>query len=129
MMQHFLSKRTGNQPALRTKMADEGEYFVCQCFFTHNIFLKEYEAHFVFESEQQFKSDYWRVCTKFTNSKLISTSESSFLNLLQLNISLAELSKGKLHIYRYMRWTCQCLYLPYRHFVTEAARQRDSGRK
>ena len=40
----------------------EGEAFVCQCFFTHNIFLKNYEAHVVFESEEQFQCDYRRVC-------------------------------------------------------------------
>lgn len=40
----------------------EGEAFVCQCFFTHNIFLKNYEAHVVFESEEQFQCDYRMVC-------------------------------------------------------------------
>lgn len=72
-------KGLGNQacPVLRTKMADAEEYFVCQCFFTHNIFLKEYEAHVVFESEQQFQNDYRKVCTNFANSKLISYSELS----------------------------------------------------
>ena len=40
----------------------EGEAFVCQCFFTHNIFLKNYEAHVVFESEEQFQCDYRKVC-------------------------------------------------------------------
>ena len=60
-------------------MADAEEYIVCQCFFTHNIFLKEYEAHVVFESEQQFQSDYCRVCTNFAKSKVMvnTTSESS----------------------------------------------------
>ena len=40
----------------------EGQAFVCQCFFTHNIFLKNYEAHVVFESEEQLQCDYRRVC-------------------------------------------------------------------
>lgn len=64
IMQHF-QKGLGNQarPVFRIKMSsDAEEYFVCQCFFTHNIFLKEYETHVVFESEQQFQSDYrWRL--------------------------------------------------------------------
>ena len=47
------------------KMADEREFCVCQCFFTHNIFLKNYEAHIVFESEEQFQYDYRRVCRDF----------------------------------------------------------------
>ena len=48
-----------------SKMADEGEFFVCQCFYTHNIFLKNYESHVVFESEEQFQYDYQRVCRHF----------------------------------------------------------------
>ena len=52
------------------KMADEREFYVCQCFFTHNIFLKNYEAHVVFENEEQFQYDYRRVCMDFCILKL-----------------------------------------------------------
>lgn len=53
------------------KMADEREFYVCQCFFTHNIFLKNYEAHVVFESEEKFQYDYRRVCSDFYIFKLV----------------------------------------------------------
>jgi hypothetical protein len=43
------------------KMADEEDKFVCQCFFTHNIFLEEYKAHVIFENEKQFFSKYRKV--------------------------------------------------------------------
>ncbi|EDO31482.1 predicted protein [Nematostella vectensis] len=39
-------------------MAADCNRFVCRCFFTHNIFLEQYEAHVTFESEQQFTSQY-----------------------------------------------------------------------
>ncbi|RMX51641.1 hypothetical protein pdam_00025356 [Pocillopora damicornis] len=39
-------------------MADEPEHFVCQCFFTHNIFLNDYEAHVTFKSKVQFENEY-----------------------------------------------------------------------
>lgn len=48
-------------------MADGREFFACECFFTHNIFLKNYEAHIVFESEEQFQCDYRKVCSSFRN--------------------------------------------------------------
>ncbi|XP_068750350.1 2-oxoglutarate and iron-dependent oxygenase domain-containing protein 2-like [Montipora capricornis] len=42
-------------------MAGETQFCVCQCFLSHNIFLKNYEAHIVFENEGQFQYDYQRV--------------------------------------------------------------------
>lgn len=51
-------------------MADEVEFCICQCFFNRNIFLKSYEAHVVFESEEQFQYDYKRVYRHFMYLKV-----------------------------------------------------------
>lgn len=47
--------------SLFLKMAGRAQFCVCQCFFSRNIFLKNYECHVVFENEQQFQNDYKRV--------------------------------------------------------------------
>ena len=38
-------------------MVEEKEFCICQCFFSRTIFLKDYEADVVFESEEQSQRD------------------------------------------------------------------------
>lgn len=79
----------------RTKNGGRGRVFCLPMFFTHNIFLKEYEAHVVFKSEHQFQSDYRRVCTNFTNSKLISSSEPEYFHGISRLLFLNFFLRGK----------------------------------
>ena len=53
-------------------MADGERRFVCQCFLTHNIFLKDYTAHVVFENEQQLMRDYKMASSIFLEQQLVA---------------------------------------------------------
>lgn len=37
------------------------QFYICRCFTTDNIFLKNYKLHVRFLSEQQFRLDYQAV--------------------------------------------------------------------
>lgn len=50
-------------------MAEEKEFCICQCFFSRNIFRKDYEVDAVFESEEQSPYDYKRVRRHFSYLK------------------------------------------------------------
>lgn len=40
---------------------EKNKFFFCECFLTHNIFLKNYDLHVVFRNEVQFIKEYRKV--------------------------------------------------------------------
>ena len=64
---HHHHGREKQRTSKTLKMADGSEYFVCQCFFTHNIFLKNFGLHVTFESEEQFILEYKKVNCLLSN--------------------------------------------------------------
>ena len=96
-------------------MADEPEHFVCQCFFTHNIFLNDYEAHVTFKSKVQFENEYRKV------RGLIS----GFLDIFVL---LQILSLFIFYFY-YFLFSFFIFFLLERNFITEAVQRTNSGKK
>ena len=61
-------------------MTDEGDrnpkFYICRCFTTDNIFLKDYKLHVHFVTEQQFREDYRAV-----SARLLATIEVCFLKI------------------------------------------------
>ena len=51
-------------------MADEGDFHICECFYTHNIFLKGYGVHVTFENERKFEREYRRVRRLFVKQAM-----------------------------------------------------------
>lgn len=57
-------------------------YYVCRCFFSNNIFLKQYNLHVTYKDEEQFKHDYLQVKLKtesfetFENFKFLPLTQS-----------------------------------------------------
>ena len=41
--------------------AQAGDYFLCSCYFSRNIFLPEYKLHVNFTSPDQFQKEYREV--------------------------------------------------------------------
>ncbi|XP_053636570.1 2-oxoglutarate and iron-dependent oxygenase domain-containing protein 2 [Cherax quadricarinatus] len=64
------------------------QYSICRCFFTHNIFLKEYNIHVKYREKDQFLQDYSQVLwTKGCSSPdlLIPKLEAEYLRRKQLH--------------------------------------------
>ncbi|XP_035691918.1 2-oxoglutarate and iron-dependent oxygenase domain-containing protein 2-like [Branchiostoma floridae] len=45
--------------------ADDGEFYVCSCFFTNNFYLKDYNVHVVYRDDVQFGEEYKQVMNKY----------------------------------------------------------------
>ncbi|XP_072024863.1 2-oxoglutarate and iron-dependent oxygenase domain-containing protein 2-like isoform X2 [Amphiura filiformis] len=44
-------------------------FYVCQCFYTHNIFLQQYNLHVIFHDEKQFMKDWKGIKTELSRRR------------------------------------------------------------
>lgn len=41
--------------------------FICHCFFTRNLFIKNYKVHVTYENDEQFHQDFRQVIFMFVS--------------------------------------------------------------
>lgn len=67
--------------------AQDGDYFLCSCYFSRNIFLPEYKLHVSFTSPDQFRKEYRQVSDVSTVTSSLRYGAYKLIRLRGLRIS------------------------------------------